>query len=236
MRRSDETKEAGVFIIDDEEAVRHSLAALFRSACLSAETYPDAEAFLRATPGLALRGGCVVTDLRMPGMDGTEIIGALRSRGVTLPVVVITGHGDIAMAVRAMKAGAFDFIEKPFDDESILATVRGALECSAMQPSRDDAGEDSRSGAFVRAADRIAALSPREREVLALLTAGRQNKMIAHELGLSPRTVEMHRARMMERLGVRSLSEAIRLAIMADLAPPRVGPGPVGLEEPTSSS
>ncbi len=208
---------AKIHVVDDEQSVRRSLAALFRSARIPAETYPDAIAFLDALPRINASHGCVVTDVRMPRMDGIQLLRELRSRGVALPVVLMTGHGDISMAVRAMKAGALDFIEKPFAAETMLDAVRRAL----WSLEGGVAAEQTDNGRLLaQAAKRIAALSAREREVLDLLARGKPNKVIAHDLGLSPRTVEMHRAHMMERLGVRSLSEAVRVAVWADLARP----------------
>ena len=154
--------------------------------------------------------GCVLTDVRMPGLDGLELLRQLKQGGFRRPVVVMTAHGDVPMAVRAMKAGAADFVEKPFDDEALLAATEAALGRRA--------GHRCRRGGRCRE-ERIASLSPREREVLDLLVAGKPNKLIARDLGLSPRTVEVHRARLMARLGVGSLAEAVRLAVHAELGP-----------------
>lgn len=209
---------ATVHVIDDDEAVRRALAMLLRAAGFRVETYASGPAFLDApvSPEGARGGGgraCVLTDVRMPGLDGIELLRRLRERGFREPVVVMTAHGDVSTAVRAMKAGAADFVEKPFDDEALLATIGAAL---------DDA---ARPGATADAAARIAALSPRERQVLALLTAGKSNKEVARDLDLSSRTVEVHRARLMAHLGVGSLAEAVRLAVQAELGPPH---GPRG--------
>jgi two-component system response regulator FixJ len=206
-----------VHVIDDDESVRRSLVILLRSARMQAQGYPDAITFLRALPGLDPKRVCVMTDVRMPYMDGIELLQELRRCGSTLPVLVMTGHGDVRMAVRAMKAGAIDFIEKPYETATVLAAVGAALSSTANQDRVERTGSDRRLTLAAEAAKRMASLSPRERDVLELLVEGKQNKTIAHELGLSPRTVEMHRARMMERLGAKSLSEAVRLAIWAEL-------------------
>ena len=209
-RRGDDPGAAAraVLVVDDDDAVRRALAMLFRSAGIPAETYPSGLAFLEALPSLCADAvGCVLTDVRMPGVDGLELLRHLQDRGFRRPVIVMTAHGDVSTAVRAMKAGAVDFVEKPFDDEALLATIDAALK--APQASGAAGADD--------AAARIAALSPREREVLELLTAGKPNKHIARDLGLSPRTVEVHRARLMARLGVGSLAEAVRLAVQAQL-------------------
>ena len=194
-----------VHVIDDDEAVRRALAMLLRSAGLRAKTHASGLAFLDA---LAHPGGdpvgCVLTDVRMPGLDGIELLRRLKERGFGKPVVVMTAHGDVSMAVQAMKAGAVDFVEKPFDDEVLLAAIGAALDRSGSH------------GVATEAAARIASLSPRERQVLALLTAGKSNKEIARDLGLSSRTVEVHRARLMAHLGVGSLAEAVRLAVQAE--------------------
>ncbi len=205
---------ANVYVIDDEPPVRRSLTALFRTARIPVETYSDAPSFLDALPRIDISHSCVITDVRMPRMDGIELLRELRSRGVMLPVIVMTGHGDVVLAVRAMKAGALDFIEKPFDAETMLGAVRTALQLSDDGAATKRTEHDRR---VTEAAKRIAALSAREREVLDRLAEGKSNKAVALELGLSPRTVEMHRAHMMERLGVGSLSEALRIAAWASL-------------------
>jgi two-component system response regulator FixJ len=192
-------------VIDDDEAVRRAVAMLLRSAGIPVETHPSGLAFLAALPALAEEGiGCVLTDVRMPGLDGLELLRRLGERGFRRPVVVMTAHGDVPTAVRAMKAGAVDFVEKPFDDQVLLAAIGAALDARQAPGATE-------------AAARVAALSPREREVLHLLAAGRPNKHIARELGLSPRTVEVHRARLMARLGAGSLAEAVRIAVQAEL-------------------
>jgi two-component system response regulator FixJ len=194
-----------VHIVDDDEAVRLSLALLLSSFGLTAQTYESAEVLLDRIDGIA--PGCLVVDVRMPGMDGLELQAELQERGCALPVVVVTGHADVGLAVKAMKAGAFDFIEKPYSEENLLQAVRSALARVADERQSDTIAEAARA--------RIAVLTPREREVLGRLVEGRPNKVIAHELGISPRTVEIHRANMMEKLACRSLAEAVRVAISA---------------------
>jgi two-component system response regulator FixJ len=168
-------------------------------------------AFLAAAPGLS--SGCVLLDVRMPGMDGLTLQAKLAKLDNHLPVVVMTGQGDVQTAVRAMKAGAVDFIEKPYEDKVLVKAIELAMSLPRQSDRNHEAAE---------AVQRVAALSPRERQVLDALVAGRPNKVIAYDLGISARTVEVHRARMMERLGVRQLAEAIRLAVMARLVPPDV--------------
>jgi two-component system, LuxR family, response regulator FixJ len=196
-----------VYVVEDDAAVRRSLERLLGSAGFSSILYETARDFLDAAPGLS--AGCVLLDIRMPEMDGLELQTQLNRLGFALPIIVMTGHGDVQTAVRAMKAGANDFIEKPFDDERLLAAIDQALALS---------GPGSRERETAEALDKIATLSPRERDVLDGLVAGKPNKVIAYDLGISVRTVEVHRARMLERLGTRSTAEAIRLAVMASLA------------------
>jgi two-component system response regulator FixJ len=199
-----------VHVVDDDEAVRDSLSLLLESAGLTVRTYDSATTFLTALPNLA--AGCVLTDVRMPGLDGLELQRRLTQLGVRLPVIVMTGHGDVPIAVAALKAGASDFIEKPFDDVQLLAAISSAL--AASQRKLDEAS------AVAQITARIASLTPREHEVLDRLVAGQPNKMIAYDLGSSPRTVEVHRARVMEKMGVRSLPELVRMAIAAERATP----------------
>lgn len=215
---SSEASQSSVYVIDDDESVRRSLVILLRSAGIQAQDYADAITFLRDLTRLASKHGCVVTDVRMPEMDGLELLQRIRESDISLPVIVMTGHGDVRMAVQAMKMGAFDFIEKPFETPAVLAAVGAALNSNANQDRAERSGSDRRLIMATEAAEKIASLSPRERDVLNLLLEGKQNKTIAQELGLSPRTIEMHRARMMERLGARSLSEAVRHAIRAEFA------------------
>jgi two-component system, LuxR family, response regulator FixJ len=194
-----------VHVIDDDEAVRRSLALLLVSFGHTAETYPSAEAFLASIE--RVKPGCVIVDIRMPGMDGLELQEELQRREFTNPVIVVTGHGEISLAVRAMKAGAIDFIEKPYSDDDLLTAVAAGL--ARFEDSQHIRAQvDAAKG-------RLSGLTPRERDVLRLLVGGRPNKVIAHELGISPRTVEIHRANVMEKLSCRSLAEAVRLALAA---------------------
>ena len=195
-----------VYIVDDDAGVRRSLERLLDSAGLRALSYKSPLAFLDAAVGLS--AGCVLLDVRMPEMDGLTLQVWLAKLEVALPVIVITGQGDVQTAVRAMKAGAVDFIEKPYNDESLLNAIETALARAGRPDRAHEAGE---------AKHRIAELTPRERQVLDALVAGHPNKVIAYDLGISVRTVEVHRARMMERLRVRQLAEAIRLSVMAGL-------------------
>jgi two-component system response regulator FixJ len=197
-----------VYVVDDDSAVRRSLRRLLYSADYECVAYESALAFLEMAPGIST--GCVLLDVKMPEIDGLAMQGQLNHLGFRLPVVVVTGHGDIPTAVQAMKAGAVDFIEKPFDDERLVAAIEAALANSRRGPADREAAE---------AAGRIANLSPRERQVLDALVGGRSSKVIAHDLGISVRTVEVHRTRMLQRLGTRRLAEAIRLAVLAELAP-----------------
>jgi two-component system response regulator FixJ len=200
-----------VHVVDDDGDVRHSLQRLLLSAGFTPVLYESGFAVLDAAPGLS--AGCVLLDVWMPGMDGLELQAKLNELEIRLPVIVMTGHGDVPTAVRAMKIGAVDFIEKPFDDERLLASIELAL-AGATRAGRDREA--------LEAAQRIALLSPRERQVLDGLVTGQPNKVIAHDLGISVRTVEVHRARMLQRLGTRQTAEAIRLAVLATLAPPGV--------------
>jgi len=198
-----------VHIVDDDAAVRQSLAFLLGSTGLAVRLYDSATAFLAGLP--ELKGGCLITDLRMPGMTGLELLHELRAKACGLPAIVVTGHGDVPLAVEAMKAGAVDFIEKPFDQEAILSAVQAALE-------RTGCG-DNGDGQAIKA--RLGTLSERERQVLDGLIAGHPNKTIAYDLGISPRTVEVYRANLMTKMSARSLSELIRMAILADIASAR---------------
>jgi two-component system, LuxR family, response regulator FixJ len=199
-----------VHVVDDDAAVRRSLERLLDAAGFHVVSYDSPAAFLKVAFGLS--AGCVLLDIRMPGVDGLEVQARLNRLRVQLPVLVMTGYGDVPSAVRAMKAGAVHFLEKPFGDETLLK----AIETTFVKVSRLIGDRDAE-----RAAQRIATLSTREREVLDALLAGRPNKVIAFDLKISVRTVEVHRARMMERLGTKQFADAIRLAMMAKLAPRR---------------
>lgn len=194
-----------VHIIDDDEAVLESLAFLLDTAGMAVRTYDSPLLFLK---GLAqTESGCVVTDIRMPEMSGIELLRRLAEAGEPFPVIVITGHGDVPLAVEAMKLGAVDFIEKPFDDEMMLSAVRAALARGA------DAGQMDAERASV--AVRLSTLSAREREVLDGLVAGHPNKTIAFDLGISSRTVEVYRANLMSKMQASSLSDLVRMALLA---------------------
>jgi two-component system response regulator FixJ len=198
-----------VFIVDDDDAVRDSLQTLLEVEGYRTEAFSSALAFLEAYD--VRRRGCLLADVRMPDMSGLELQEILNQRRSPLPVIIITGHGDVPMAVRAMKAGAVDFIEKPFSDTTLLDGVRRALAAA------DRASADRELGADAEA--RLQSLTPREREVLKLLILGRPNKVIAFELSISPRTVEIHRARVMEKMQADSLSHLVRLALAAKIDP-----------------
>ncbi len=192
-----------IHIVDDDAGLTRSLGRLLRIEGFATVSYDSSLGFISMASNLA--PGCVLLDVRMPEMGGLELLARLKSIGQRMPVIMMTGENDIATAVQAMKIGAADFIAKPFDDASLLTAITAALSMATGEP-RDP-----------EAATRIGSLSPREREVLDGLVAGRPNKVIAYELGLSIRTVEVHRARMLRRLGTRSLAEAIRLAVTAAL-------------------
>jgi two-component system response regulator FixJ len=196
-----------IHIIDDEEAVRRSAGFMLKTSGFAVETWPSGTAFLKEVRHAA--EGCILLDVRMPEMDGLEVQQALNERGVAMPVIVLTGHGDISIAVRAMKAGAVDFIEKPFEKSVLLDAIEAAF---ARLEDKD--GRASRAS---DAAVAVAALTPRERDVLDGLAQGLPNKTIAYDLGISPRTVEVHRANLMTKLSVRSLSDALRIAFAAGL-------------------
>jgi two-component system response regulator FixJ len=197
--------ESFVHVIDDDQAMRESLDFLFDTAGLPVRTYESAVAFLGG--GIEGYAGCVVTDVRMPEMSGLELLNELRNRGAALPVIVITGHGDVPLAIEAMKAGAKDFLEKPFDDERLLGIVRTALhEAGASHAEQAEQ-------AAVRA--RIATLSGRERQVLRRLVEGQLNKTIAWELGISARTVEVYRAKLMAKMGAPAFADLVRMALKA---------------------
>jgi len=196
---------AKIVVVDDDEAVREGLKALLSVHGYAVDTYDSASAFLGAVDALASRPACLLVDVRMPGMSGLELQREMKRRNARLPVIVITGHGDIPMAVAALKAGAADFLEKPFDADALLGSIAEAArrEASNLGDASDLAAVEAR----------LAELTPREREVMALVIAGLSNKVIAHRLQIAVRTVEIHRARVMEKSGARSLAELVRLAI-----------------------
>jgi two-component system, LuxR family, response regulator FixJ len=198
-----------VHVIDDDDAARDALRFLLEAAKLPARTYESATSFLSRLS--ELESGCIITDVRMPEMSGIELLQRLRSVSVSLPVIVITGHGDIALAVEAMKLGAIDFFEKPYDDEALLAAIHGAL------ARRED--ESHRESTKKEIKDRITELSHRERQVLEGLVAGQPNKNIAFDLKISPRTVEIYRANVMTKMKASSLSELVRMALLAGIFP-----------------
>jgi len=193
-----------IYVIDDDDAVRQSLEFLLKTAGITVRGFESAKAFLEVMPDI--RSGCVITDVRMPDITGIELLQRVKEINPDLPVIVITGHGDILLAVEAMKIGAVDFLEKPFDDDLLLAAVQAAL-------SRDaDAGKRKAALADIHA--KLAALSNRERQVLEGLVAGKANKTIAFDLGISPRTVEIYRANVMTKMAANSLSDLVRMAMV----------------------
>jgi two-component system response regulator FixJ len=199
--------ERTIYILDDDDAVLRSLERLLNSANFEPIIFDRPDVFLAAAK--MFKTGCILLDVRLPGMSGLEVQAQLHKMKNDLPVIVMTGAGDIHTAVRAMKAGAADFLEKPYSDHTLLTAIEAAF-ADEHRLNRDNEIDD--------AVRRIAILSPREGEVLDGLLAGQPNKLIAYQLGISVRTVEVHRARMMERLGLRQLAEAIRLAVMAGLS------------------
>ena len=200
---------AVVHLIDDDEDIRRALAFLLGTAGLAVRVHESALKFLENLD--TLQPGCIVSDVRMPGMDGLELQQRLKTMGVEMPIIIMTGHADVPLAVQAMKAGAVDFIEKPFDDETLLSAIRIALDVY------DKNGQSSIEIAQIQA--RLDTLSAREKEVLEGLLAGHANKTIAYDLELSPRTVEVHRANVMSKMKARSLSELVRMAMLAKTLP-----------------
>jgi len=201
---------APLLIVDDDADVRDSLRALLESAGFMVRDFDSATKVL-ADPSIS-QGACLIADIRMPDMDGLELQEELSRRQVGLPVIIVTGHGDVPLAVRAMKAGAIDFIEKPFDGEHMLDSVRRAIAYAKQNRSQAELAQ--------AAENLIAGLTTREREVLEQLVAGRANKVIAYELDISPRTVEIHRAHLMEKMQAKSLSELIRTALAGGISAP----------------
>jgi two-component system, LuxR family, response regulator FixJ len=194
-----------VYIVDDDEAIRESLQLLLEGRGHHVFTYPSAEDFLATCrPGMA---GCAIVDLRMPGMDGLALTEQLKRKGINLPVIMVTGHGDVPLAVKAMRAGAVDFVEKPYSTDTILDAIRRASDLAGRAQLDDVVPE--------KVAVLLASLTPRERDVLDQLVLGNPNKIIAHELNISPRTVEIHRANLMKKMQADSLSHLVRMALAA---------------------
>lgn len=199
--------EQTIYVIDDDDAVRQSLEFMLKAAGMKSRGFESAKAFMALLP--EINSGCVVTDVRMPEITGIDLLRHLRKSNPDLPVIVITGHGDISLAVEAMKIGAIDFLEKPFDGQQLLTAVRSAL-------SRD-ADTGKRKAELADIQEKLAALSNRERQVLEGLVAGSANKNIAFDLGISPRTVEIYRANLMTKMAANSLSDLVRMAMLADI-------------------
>ena len=197
-----------VYVIDDDESARHSLEFLLDVAGIRVRSFGSADVFLKSSPPLA--GACVVTDVRMPGTSGVELAEKLKTRDASVPVIVITGHADVPLAIQAMKAGAADFIEKPFDDEKMLSAIRKAL----AERTGDEQFQTERNELL----GRIALLSTREREVVDGLVAGKANKVIAFDLDISPRTVEVYRANAMMKMQAKTLSDLVRMMTIAQLS------------------
>lgn len=196
-----------VYVIDDDDAVRESLEFLLKTAGIAVRGFESAKAFMDVLP--QIRTGCILTDVRMPEITGIDLLRRVKELNLDLPVIVITGHGDISLAVEAMKIGAVDFLEKPFDDDLLLAAVRSALNKEA------DSAKHKAELADIH--NKLAALSNRERQVLEGLVAGNANKVIAFDLGISPRTVEIYRANLMTKMAANSLSDLVRMAMTAGI-------------------
>jgi two-component system, LuxR family, response regulator FixJ len=198
---------AVVHVIDDDEAMRQSLAFLLGTVGMKVQTYESAMAFLAVAP--EIKSGCIITDVRMPEVSGLDLLRRVRELELGIPVIMITGHGDVPLAVEAMKIGALDFLEKPFDDEVLLASVRSALNQLDQDQSRQTERSDIQG--------RLETLSNRERDVLQGLVAGHANKQIAYDLGISPRTIEIYRANLMTKMQASSLSNLVRMALIAGI-------------------
>jgi len=197
-----------VYVIDDDEGARHSLEFLLDCAGIRVRGFASADAFLTASP--ALDGACIVTDVRMPGTNGMELVEKIRAQGATAPVIVITGHADVPLAIQAMKAGVAEFIEKPFNDEAMLGAIRQAL--------AHQAGSEAARAETKAIGERLATLSAREREVVDRLVAGKANKAIAFDLSISARTVEVYRANAMMKMQARTLSDLVRMATIVQMS------------------
>ncbi|KQY98446.1 two-component system response regulator [Pseudolabrys sp. Root1462] len=198
-----------IYVVDDDDAVRQSLEFLLSTAGFKARGFDSAKALFSVLP--EIDSGCIITDVRMPEITGIDLLKKVKEVKPGLPVIVITGHGDVALAVEAMKIGAIDFLEKPFDDDGLIAAVKAALSNAA------DSGKRQAELDAIR--EKLAALSNRERQVLNGLVAGQPNKTIAFDLGISPRTVEIYRANLMTKMGANSLSDLVRMAMLADIVP-----------------
>ena len=196
-----------IYVIDDDDAVRQSLEFLLKTAGINVRSFESGKAFLEVLP--QVHSGCVITDVRMPEITGIDLLKKVKEVNADLPVIVITGHGDISLAVEAMKIGAVDFLEKPFDDDQLLTAVRSAL--------TQEADTGKRKAELAGIHDKLATLSNRERQVLEGLVAGSANKTIAFDLGISPRTVEIYRANLMTKMSANSLSDLVRMAMMAGI-------------------
>lgn len=196
-----------IHLVDDDDAVRHSASFMLRHAGFTVKTYPDGVAFLEVADDAAQ--GCILLDVQMPRMDGLEVQEQLNARGVAMPVIVLTGHGDVGVAVKAMKAGAVDFVEKPYEKQTLVDALNRAFQRLEERSQRDLLVDQAKG--------RVERLTPREHEVLAGLVEGLTNKSIADDLNISPRTVEIHRANLMEKLGATSLSAVLRIAFAAGI-------------------
>ena len=194
-----------VYLVDDDEAIRHSASFMLRHAGFAVKTFPDGLAFLDEVS--EAHDGCILLDVRMPGMDGLTVQNALNQRGINMPVIILTGHGDVPVAVEAMKGGAIEFLEKPYEKQALVNAIKNAFTLLDNQLVDDRRSKEARA--------RLAELTPRERQVLEHLVNGLTNKGVAQALSISPRTVEIHRAHMMEKLQADSLSSALRLAFLA---------------------
>ncbi len=196
-----------VFLVDDDEAIRHSASFMLRHAGFMVKTYPDGITFLDQITDD--NDGCILLDVRMPGMDGLAVQSVLNQRGINMPVIILTGHGDVPVAVEAMKGGAIEFLEKPYEKQALVGAIENAFNLLDSQSADDKRSADARA--------KLTSLTPREMEVLECLVAGMTNKGIAQALSISPRTVEIHRAHMMEKLDADSLSNALRMAFLAGI-------------------
>lgn len=196
-----------VFLVDDDEAIRHSASFMLRHAGFLVKTYPDGMSFLDEISDS--QNGCILLDVRMPGMDGLAVQSALNHRGINMPVIILTGHGDVPVAVEAMKGGAIEFLEKPYEKQALVGAIENAFTLLENQSADDKRTKDAKA--------KLTSLTPREMEVLECLVAGMTNKGVAQALSISPRTVEIHRAHMMEKLQAESLSNALRIAFLAGI-------------------